>query len=982
MFSSNDEAAGIARAMAQAGRAEQDDARTGSHVGGPGANHADSAAAQVFAVVRAQAVELQPRLGRTLVVGRDSDLDRQLGLDSLARAELLLRLNRTFKVSLPERLLGDARTAGDLLDAVRAAEPKVVGPASLTRAPHADAFPPVPEPTWAGTLVEVLAEHARCRGDRLHLSLWRGPGQETPISYGELDRSARAVAAGLVERDVRPGERVGIMLPTGPDFFPAFFGTLHAGAIPVPIYPPFRRSQVEEHLRRQAGILRNAEASLLVTDEAAGAVGRMLGGLVASLRTVATAAELGAADPLKEAVPATPEATALIQYTSGSTGDPKGVVLSHANLLANIRAMGRALEASSADVVVSWLPLYHDMGLIGCWLGSLYFGAQAAIMPPLAFLADPARWLRAIHRHRATISAAPNFAYELCLKSVRDADTDGLDLGSLRRLMNGAEPVSPGTVDRFARHFAPCGFSAKAMAPVYGLAENAVALAFPPPGRGPVVDRIDRDALAKRGLALPASSGAPEALELVACGQPIPEHEIRIVDEAGRELPDRHEGRLHFRGPSATAGYFHAPEKTRALRRDGGWLDSGDRAYIADGDVYITGRIKDMIIRAGRNIHPQELEEVVGAVEGVRRGCVAAFASPDPRGGTERLVVVAETRLRDAGPREELRRRIVEAARVVLPDTPPEEVVLAPPGAVPKTSSGKLRRAAARSLYEGGALGRKRPGVRWQVARLAIAGVAPRLRRGAARLGHLVYAGWWWAALAGVAAPAWVLVVALPRRRWRHAVVRAAARAFLRLTGTPLAVEAEAPLPEGGAILAANHASYLDAVVLSALCPGEPAFAAKRELAGQVVAGPLLRRLGTVFLQRADAAGGVADTEAALPVARSGRSVVWFPEGTFTRMPGLLGFRLGAFLVAAEAGVPVIPVTIRGTRSLLRGGQWFPRHGAITVRTGCPLAPDGNDFAAAVRLRDRTRAAILERCGEPDLAHERPVVGARSASVA
>ncbi|HET8997434.1 MAG TPA: lysophospholipid acyltransferase family protein, partial [Acetobacteraceae bacterium] len=237
---------------------------------------------------------------------------------------------------------------------------------------------------------------------------------------------------------------------------------------------------------------------------------------------------------------------------------------------------------------------------------------------------------------------------------------------------------------------------------------------------------------------------------------------------------------------------------------------------------------------------------------------------------------------------------------------------------------------------------------------------------------------WWWGVLAGIAVAVWPLVVALPRRRWRHAVVHHAMRGFFRLTRIPLTLAAEAPLPDGGAILAVNHASYLDGAVLAALCPGVLTFTAKQELAGQWVAGPFLRRLGTVFLRRTEAAGGVADAAAALPVLRGGAHLVWFPEGTLTRMPGLLGFHLGAFLVAAEAGVPVVPVTISGTRAVLRGGQWFPRPGAIQVRIGRALMPDGRDFAAAVRLRDRTRAAILAQCGEPDLSHEHPSPGVRT----
>jgi acyl-CoA synthetase (AMP-forming)/AMP-acid ligase II len=368
--------------------------------------------------------------------------------------------------------------------------------------------------------------------------------------------------------------------------------------------------------------------------------------------------------------------------------------------MANIRAMGEAMEASSRDVFVSWLPLYHDMGLIGAWLGSLYFAAPVSIMPPLAFLANPVRWLSTIHRHRATLSAAPNFAFELCMKSIGDDEIQGLDLSSLRMVVNGAEPVSPSTIRRFTERFRLHGFRPEAMAPVYGLAESSVGLAFPPGGRQPLIDRVQRDALSAHGKAMPAAPKDATALEFVACGRPLPRHQIRIVDETGRELPDRQQGRLQFKGPSATKQYFRSEEKTRALF-DGEWLESGGLGYIAEGDVFITGRIKDMIIRAGRNIYPHELEELVGNIEGVRKGCVVAFSSPDERTGTERLVVMAETRIAEEYGVERLRSRIVEASLALL-DMPPDTVLLVPPHTVPKTSSGKIRRSAARSLYESG----------------------------------------------------------------------------------------------------------------------------------------------------------------------------------------------------------------------------------------------------------------------------------------
>jgi 1-acyl-sn-glycerol-3-phosphate acyltransferase len=658
-----------------------------------------------------------------------------------------------------------------------------------------------------------------------------------------------------------------------------------------------------------------------------------------------------------------------MQYTSGSTGDPKGVVLTHANLLANIRAMGEALEASSADIFVSWLPLYHDMGLIGAWLGTLYYGAPTIIMPPLAFLADPGRWLRVMGRHRATLSAAPNFAFELCCKNVRDEDIHGLDLSSLRMVVNGAEPVSPATIDRFTQRFAKYGFPPEAMAPVYGLAENSVGLAFPPVGRRPIVDRVQRLALSRDGRAIAASADDTTALEFVACGRPIPRHQVRIVDDADLELPDRTEGRLQFKGPSATQGYFRNPEKTRALF-DGEWLESDDRAYIANGDIFITGRIKDIIIKAGRHIYPHELEEFVGGIDGVRKGCVAAFPTMDERTGTERLVLLVETRLTDPEATAALKKKIAESSAAHL-DMSPDEVMIVPPHTVPKTSSGKIRRSAARALYETGTLAQKGHALWWQLIRLTLSSVRMRSRRAGHLAVEFLYATYWWGLLIAMAVWVWISVLLLPRRSWRQAAIHRAARAFLWLTGSAPEVEAETWPPERDVILVSNHSSYLDSLVIAATVPGSLTFVAKEELAGQRVAGPFLHRIGTLFARRTDAAGGVEDTQRQLEAVRAGERIVSFPEGTLTRMPGLLGFRLGAFLVAAQAGVPVVPITIRGTRSILRGDQWFPRRGKIFVHIGRPLAADGTGFDAAVRLRDSARALMLKWSGEPDLAHEK-----------
>ncbi len=912
----------------------------------------------VLDTVRALATELHPqRTPPRLTL--DSTLDRDAGLDSLARVELLARLERVSGRRLPEQQLLMAETVHDLWRLLAAAAP-VTEPIDISaHAPALAAAESAPES--AQTLWDVLAWHVRAHPQRPHLTLLTDSGEEI-LDYATLAREAEILGAGLQERGVRPGQTVAIMLPTGREYFTSFFGVLAAGAIPVPIYPPARATQLEDHLRRHGRILVNARAAALITVPEAQPLARLLRLQAPELNFIATATGLTGATAASP--PALRAADiALLQYTSGSTGNPKGVILTHANLLANIRAMGAHVRASSADVFVSWMPLYHDMGLIGAWLGSLYYAIPLVVMSPLAFLARPERWLWAIHRHRATISGAPNFGYELCLRRIVDGDIQGLDLSSWRLAFNGAEPVSPETLRRFSARFGRYGFRPEAMAPVYGLAECAVGLSFPPLGRGPVFDRVNREALMRAGRALPAAADDADALEFAGCGRPLPGHPIRLVDNTGYEVGEREEGRLHFRGPSATGGYYRNLEETRKLLRDG-WLDSGDLAYTAHGELFVTGRVKDIIIRAGRNIHPQELEEAVGNLHGIRKGCVAVFGVPDPAATAERLVVLAETRETEEAARERLRERI-GALAMDLTGTAPDDIVLAPPHSVLKTSSGKVRRTASRELYERGEIGRTLPVWR-QIARLAWAGMLPQLRRVSWAAISLAYAVYAWCVFWLLAPLVWTAVAALPRPVWALAVIRAAARLLLRLTGTPWRVHGLEQLPSGPSIVVANHASYIDGIVLTAALPGGFSFVAKREFTARLIPRLFLRRLGAEFVERSETLRGVEDARSLARAALSGKTLIFFPEGTFTRAPGLRAFHLGAFAAAAEANLPVVPVALAGTRSILRGDQWFPRRGSVAVTVGAPILPAGSDWAAAIRLRDAARMEILQHCGEPD----------------
>jgi 1-acyl-sn-glycerol-3-phosphate acyltransferase len=925
----------------------------------------------LHALVAATLRDLHPGVPGLPAVGASSSLDRDLGFDSLARMELLLRIEAAAAVALPEDTLQSAETVADLWQAVQRGRARP--DATPARAAGLALPTPPPTPSAAGvggaagwqtaqTLLEVLDAHVQAQPDRVQI-VHLGDEGEMRISYRELAASSAAVAAGLQRAGLQPRQTVAIMLPTSPGYFHTYLGILRAGGIPVPIYPPARPSQLEDHVRRHTGILANAQTVLMVSVPQAMAVARLLQARVPGLRAVLTPEQLAADGGTPTLVAVRCNDIAFIQYTSGSTGQPKGVALTHSNLLANIGAMAQAIEATPDDVFVSWLPLYHDMGLIGAWLGSLTVGFPLVVMSPLAFLARPRRWLEALSQYGGTLSAGPNFAYELCLARIDDNALPALDLRRWRLAFNGAEAVSPDTVQRFGQRFAACGFRPEAMTPVYGLAEASVGLLFPPLHRGPRIDRVTRRTFEAGRRAVPAPADDGDALRFVACGRVLPGHEIRIIDDQGRPLGERIEGRLEFRGPSATQGYWRSPELTTRLF-DQGWLDTGDRAYAAEGDVFVTGRVKDIVIRGGRNLYPQEIEEAVGAVPGIRKGCVAVFGRADAKTGTERLVVLAEVQPRAVQEVAALRDAVSRAVVGAIGE-PPDDVLLAPPHTVLKTSSGKVRRSACREVVEQGRVGEIQASVRRQWWRLASEAARWRLRTAAVALPAAVGA-WLFGLRAALllalfAPPVWLVVQTLSTTTRAWAFCRCAARLWLRLSGLPLAGHGiERWSAERPCVLVCNHSSYLDGLVLVAALPRPCAFVAKRELESQYVAGRFLRRLGAQFVERFDPRRSVADASHMADAVLAGHSLLVFPEGTFGAATGLLPFHLGGFLAAAQARSPVLPLTLTGTRQALPDGCWWLRRAALALHLGPAIeVPAGVElFAAAVQLRDAARADI------------------------
>lgn len=960
------------------------DAGTGSP---PVAVRPDGDEAAVLRVVRSLLVDLGARPGE-LAVDLGSDLVGDHGLDSLALVELQDRLEHAFAVRLGDDTLETARTPGDWMRAVAEARrlassagtapptaPPTGGVGVAAGAPAAGPLPLAggaartagePWPRHAATLLEAVAWHVDAHPDQVTIRLLGGGGTApATLTYGTLAADARAMAGGLLGLGLDSGDRVAIMLPTGRDYFTVFLGILLAGGVPVPIYPPARLAVLQEHLLRQAQLLRNAGATVLVTVPEARMVARLLFAQVPTLRAVRVPAALagagGAAQPLP---PVSADDVALVQYTSGSTGDPKGVVLTHRQLLANVRAMADAARVGADDCCVSWLPLYHDMGLIGVWHTPMVFGFPLVAMSPLAFLARPVRWLEALSAHRGTISAAPNFAYRACVDRIDDAECVGLDLSAWRLAFNGSEPVSEAVMDRFIDRFAPYGFARGAMCPAYGLAEVGVGAAFSPLGRGPRTDTVVRSTLTRTGRAVPAARGAPDTIDIVSCGVPLPGYDVAVLGPGGGEQPDRTEGDVGVRGPSATTGYFANERASRALWRHG-WLQTGDVGYLADDELFLTGRRKDVLIRAGRNLHPEEIESVLAMVPGVHPGGVAAFGYADAQRGTERVVAAVETALAEPAAREALQAALRRAALDAM-GVAPDEVVLVPPEALLRTASGKLRRAATAEAYQAGTLGQRPASPSLQVARVAWSALRPALRRGAGTLGGLAYGAWAWAAVGLVGVPLWfALQLPAPRRlRWR--LTRAAGGSLRRLVGIDLHVDGGFPPSDQPVVVVANHPSFVDGLVLLLVSEDPAVIVSSTDLEHQPIVGRFLRRLGCAFVDRTHAEQSPASVAHLVDALHTSRRLLVFPEGSISRTAGLRPFHLGPFAVAVAAGCPVVPVGVLGTRGVLRPGSYLARRADVRVVVGRPIHPDGSDFTAEVALRDRTHRALAHMVGEAD----------------
>ncbi len=515
------------------------------------------------------------------------------------------------------------------------------------------------------------------------------------VPWAQVHAEARAMAAVLQAHGIEPGDHVAVLGPTTRALVTMIQATWLAGAAIVVLPLPMRLASIEEFIAQTRARVLQADTRLLVIDgelapfldDQPGDPDRLV------LDDLVAAAEATGPDAWRR-VDDDPDRLAILQFTSGSTSEPKGVMLPHRVVCANLDGLTEVGQLKDDDVFVTWLPLYHDMGLVGLLGTPMTTGRDLVLGAPQDFTARPARWMEWLSEYGGTVTAGPNFAWALAARALRRADT--LDLSRLRIALNGAEPIDADSVRSFVDAAAAHGMRPGAVFNAFGMAELAIAGTFPEPLAGLRTDRVDQRVLESERLATPVAEGDENAKEYALLGRPIPGLEMRIVDPTDdRPLRDREIGELQIRGTSVTPGYYKQPEVTATLFRDG-WLCTGDLAYLLDGELILCGRIKDVIIVGGRNIFPEDVERAATTIDGVRAGNVIAFGI-EGRKGHETMVVVAET---GAGAdADTVRTQVHKVAREVT-GLPLYEVVLVPPGTLPKTSSGKLQRSLCRERYQ------------------------------------------------------------------------------------------------------------------------------------------------------------------------------------------------------------------------------------------------------------------------------------------
>ena len=817
-------------------------------------------------------------------VNLENSMQIHLGLGSLARMELLLIIEKVFGIKFSDRTLGEINTLRDAANTIFQRIP-VEKDIYQTIPQHEDSRVKVEN---AKTLIDILLFYGEAEPDRKHV-FFQDEHQETVVTYGKLLNNSLKIARSLFEKGAKPGDRIAMMLPNHPAFLYTFFGILLINGIPVPIYPLLRKEIFETFAQQEAIVLNNAKASFLVTFLKFELFDKLVLSLVPSLIGIHHVDDLMNSENKDVIVKPKESDYALIQYHSSRTPEVLGALSTHQNILSSIRSMGQLLSITQKDVFVNWTPLYRNHGLIGMWLGSLYYGIPLILMSPYTFLNRPERWLWAMHYANATISGGDDFAYDLCLSKIVPAQIEGLDLSSWRFSIHLAELVQARTLERFYKKFAPYGLKSESFLSIYGWIESSTCIAHSEPGKSPFIDRIQREPFENEGKAIKADIALEsDFLELVSTRNVLPEHAVRIVDDSGNELPNNQEGNLQVKGPFNMKEYYNNKKAAAAIYH-GGWWETGDLAYKEGENLYITTHCLD-IKKTYRKFSAQKHQ----ALKKLDRSLY------------ESVFLENEFAAKPSGLLfQRVKNYAYFAAKAIL------------------FCLGKILKLIY-SIY---------------VLLLFIVSVPP------------VFISMWM----------------IPKKIFTK-ILHYWAKWLFIFAFCPIKVYHKEELYKHKRIIfVANHASYIDTLVFMSILPPETKIVGKQELEKLPVVSTVMRRVGHIFVNRQEFPAGVKKSIETIERTANEYPVLIFPEGTFSPAPGLRPFKFGAFKIAAEKHLPVLPVATQGTRSVLKEGEFLIKPRIIKVYVGEPLLSQGHEWQEFNRLKEEARDFIAGHCGELSL---------------
>ncbi len=778
----------------------------------------------------------------------DDKFEADLGLGSLERLELFSQIETTLGVKLSPSEISTIQTLRDIVTILARSH----GSQSLVvnQCDKATVQAVTIDPSKVTNLRDLLIMYTQRYPNRRHVVLLSGDGSEKEITYAMLYKQAGKISNALTTRGIQTGDHVALLLPSGEDFLYSFLGVIFSGAIPIPICPPESANQVGEYISQAVSILKKSDVRLLVTFGKFQKLAKFFRGFLPHLLGVTTTNDLLKSEFYLPKLKISSSQAAFVQYTYGSAGNFKKIVLTHKNILENIRSILKLFEVTTSDITVSWLPLHHDTDLIVMWLANLYFGSTLVLYSSKNFLSRPESWLWTIHKYRATISAGPNFAYEICINKINDNTLLGLDLSSWRIAGNISEMVCAQTLKRFSEKFSQYGFKSKALTNVYVLSEGAILMCAGSILEDQKIDRIASHEFHQKNIAKPIFEREKKYYEFVSCGSPIDNYQIRIVDEENTCLPERNIGMVHCKVRSMMCEYYRDQAVSEKVFH-GGWIDTGDLGYLAEGELYITGRRKDIITKEGKNYYPTEIEDIITMYSDLNFGQVVVFSSVENLSGIKKILAIVESKNNDKNSHKILKKQICQIVVKCLGFSL-DDILIVTENVLPKTTNGKLRRYVCGEIYSQKNIRKIKNNIIIKLFNIYVRCFIAKTKKILTLCLRFFYTIYLFLVLISMASLTYIAIRFFNRDNGEK-IIKTASKITLRASFCSIEIDGINHIKsKKNMIFVSNHASYIDVLVLVAFLPGHFCYVAKSELKKSYFLRKILKTLEIVYVDRVD----------------------------------------------------------------------------------------------------------------------------------